>query len=143
MSTATELRTQLRAKIAAMPLGMLLAAHDDLSAKVDRDESESLVNSMMAGEVAGHMRRMVAEFSTDSLIADLHKYMAMDYPTMKATDRAAYWAVTGELETRFPAASAAANEWLDTMTPEHKDAAESNAWDNYLLELIAAERVTA
>ena len=142
MSNASELRTQLRNKIAAMPLGMLLVAHDDLSAKADRDESECLVNSMMAGEVAGHMRRMVADHSTDSLIADLRKYMAMDYRTMKATDRAAYWAITDQLEERFPAASLATNEWLDNMSAEHKDAAVSNAWDSYLLGLIEAERVT-
>jgi hypothetical protein len=140
MSTATELRAQLQAKIDAMPFGMLLTAFDELSAKKDREPAEDTVTWMMAGRVSKELRETVVEFSTDSLISDLRKYMAMDYPTMKATDRSAYWVVSGELENRFPAAALKANTWLDEMTSEDKDAAEPNAWDNYLLGLIEAER---
>lgn len=141
MSKAIEPRAQLQAKIDAMPLGMLLVAYDDLYARKDRDAAEDTVTWMMAGRVSSHLRSMAAEHDTDSLIADLRKYAALDFATCKASDRSAYWAVGGELENRFPAAAAKANEWLDSLTSESIDAAQPNAWDHYLLDLIEAERV--
>lgn len=137
MSTATELRAKLTAKVQAMPTGMLMHALDDLDAKQSRDEAESLVLVEMAVEYGKRLREMAKEHSTESLIADLRGYGARDYRTEPKTQREAHWATSGELERRFPAALAAAEEWLDTVDP--RDTA-AGSYDAKLLELIEIER---
>jgi len=143
MSNAAELRAELKAKIEAMPTGALLAAYDDLHARLNRDDAESMVASMMAGEVSKRLRNMAKEHSTESLIADMRKYGGQAYGQMKGSDRSAYWAVTNELEERFPAAAKVANEWFDALTPEEIDNSDPNAWDDKLAGLIQAERAEA
>lgn len=140
MSTATELRAQLKAKVAAMPTGMLMQALDDLDAKPNREEAESMVLVELAVEYGKRLREMAKEFSTESLIADLRGYMAADYRTEPKSKREAHWATSGELERRYPAALEAAEEWLDTVDP--RDTA-AGSYDAKLLELIALDGVTA
>lgn len=136
---SSDARALLKAKIQAMPVGMLLLAYDELDAKPNRDDAEKLLCAMLAGEAGIHIRAMVKEYSSESLISDLRtKYMVLaeDYKNMRGTERLAYWAITDTLEDRYPEAADKANEWLDSLTTEQKN--DVNGWDNYFLALIEA-----
>jgi len=140
MSTASELRELLKAKVAAMPTGMLMQAADDLDARPNRDEAESRVMVELAVELGKRLRSMAREHSTESLIADLRGYMVADYRTATKSQREAHWSTSTVLEERFPAALAAAEDWLDSIDAENSAA---GSYDAKLIELIEAERVTA
>lgn len=139
MSTATELRAMLTAKVQAMPLGMLMQAADDLDAKPNRDEAESRVMVELGVELGKRLREMSKQHSTESLIADLRGYMVADYKAATKSQREAHWATSGELERRYPAALAAAEEWLDGLTSLDFDTLPAGSYDAKLLELIAKE----
>ncbi len=135
-STSAELRALLTAKVREMPTGMLMQAADELDVKPDRDEAESRVMVELAVELGKRLRAMAREHSTESLMADLRGYAAADWKTASKSKREAHWVTSGVLEERFPAALAAAEEWLDTI-----DLANSKAgdYDAKLLELIEEE----
>jgi hypothetical protein len=143
MSNATELRNLLKAKVAAMPTGMLMQATDDLDARKSRDVAESMVFVLMSADLAGRLRDMAREHSTESLIDDVRKHETTDYVAASKSQRATYWAMLEVLEERFPAAYASAEEWLDTLDTEQIKDGDGNLYSRRLLELIEAEQVAA
>lgn len=111
MSTATELRQQLRATVQATPLPMLIQAAEKLDAKPNRDEAESRVMVELAVELGRRLRDMAREHTSDALVLDLIDMMKAD--SREYLKRKTFDAVGAILEERFPVATEAAGEWLD------------------------------
>lgn len=126
---------QIDRMIGAATMGMLVDMIQKLDKK-DRDESEGLVFGRLTAELSKRLRAQAGQQTTEALLADYKKFAGEDFKTMDRLGRAGYWAVSGEMESRFPKAAAAANEWLDNLTSEQLEGMDGNGWDTKFLTLV-------
>lgn len=138
-------REELKAKVRAMPLGMLMQAVNELSEKLDRqrangetrDEAEVMVKIELTCEHSRRVREQMKDAATPAVLAEFQRLNGLDYPTMPETARNLYWVLDDVLRDRFPAATEAADAWLDTLPPEGTEG-EEGQYGRKLLELIHA-----
>ncbi|MDR6794395.1 hypothetical protein J2X12_002868 [Pseudarthrobacter oxydans] len=122
-----------------MPLGMLTEALEKLGSKPGRDEAETRVYVEMSVDLSRRLRDMAREHETDALMLDLIGMMKLDNTARTLVQRETFRAVGDVLEERFPAATEAAEEWLDTV-----DLGKCNQdgydYHRYLVSMIELER---
>jgi hypothetical protein len=123
--TGTTARQKLAAKVAAMPTGMMMQALDDLGKKADREEAETIVLLAMTTEYRHRLEALAKTTTTEALLKDYRDIEALNYATLPTTKYALYWVIDTELQHRFPQATEAVEEWLDSI--DHKTTDESYA----------------
>lgn len=139
MADVAALRQKFNDKIAALDTGRLMECLDTLGAKPNKDAAERMTYQGLASEYARRLRPLVRVEPLASLRADYARLTALKWEGLRATDRALFWAIDGELEVRFPEEAEAAASWYDRLPQKEADELGLTAFADHLLASIPEE----
>lgn len=131
--------TKMRELTKAQSTDNLLLAYNELDTTTTREtrtEAEKLTISVIGGELSSRARKNAKTASVESLLEAFSKNAALNYAKMSGVQQMDYWAVSDELEARYPEAARITNEWLDNLTPADKESAQADAWEKKFLSCL-------